>query len=386
MSRIEYGIVASMIVLVSAGCKADGPRVEAIPIELPPAEAVLSQEFTRVLSARELPSGQVLVTDPRENRIYFADFDADSVRLLGAVGDGPGEYREAGRLYAISEDSTIMTDRRARRWLTFIGSDVGEIVAPDHPAVEASSRGSVLGMDSQGFLIARIAAPGSSGMADSLLIVRINRTTGATELIGKSPSSSESGVSMGSAAASGGGVPERPTYVMSIITYDQAAVFPDGWIGIARSNPYRIDWCDPESPCRVADAEIEQALPYAVEDKIEYLRLAEATASWPPTQDPEETVGWPEFIPPFTLPASVTDGTSVYPSPDGRIVVRRIPSANAPANRYDVIGRSGQLEGWLHLPSNHEIVEFGARYLYVSVTDALGVQRLQRHPLPWLSL
>jgi hypothetical protein len=381
MRRLTRLLRTSTLLLTVAGCTANPATDAAVQVTLPPADAVLSHDFTTILSVRELPSGEALITDPKDNRIYLADFDADSVRLVAAIGDGPKEYRQAGRLFAISADSTIMTDLRSRRWLTFAGSEVGTVIPTDHPAVEAASRGYVLGMDTLGFLVASVESPNATRLGDSLLIVRINRATGATELLRKSPSGSESGV-VSSAAASGGGVPKAPSYMMSLVTFDQAAVFADGLTGIVRATPYHVAWCAVEAPCREGDRIGERAPPVTLEDKVEFLMTAAATATWPPTINPDETIGWPEFVPPFAYPASLIEGTAVFPSPDGRVVVRRVASTQAPANRYDIIGRTGAREGWLQLPRNHQIVQFGARHLYVSVTDEMGNQHLQRHRWP----
>jgi hypothetical protein len=50
--------------------------------------------------------------------------------------------------------------------------------------------------------------------------------------------------------------------------------------------------------------------------------------------------------------------------------------------RYDVVGRSGRLEEQLILGPNERLLGFGARSVYLVVTDIDGTQTIQRHPWP----
>jgi hypothetical protein len=46
------------------------------------------------------------------------------------------------------------------------------------------------------------------------------------------------------------------------------------------------------------------------------------------------------------------------------------------------VNRRGGLDGQLVLATNERVVGFGARSVYLSVTDDDGIQRLRRHPWP----
>jgi len=87
---------------------------------------------------------------------------------------------------------------------------------------------------------------------------------------------------------------------------------------------------------------------------------------------------WPEVLPPFdTSPTS-----PLLTAPDGVLLVRRLPTAEQPETRYDIVDRRGALLGQLVLASNQHILGFGAQTVYVITTDDDGIQRLTRHPWP----
>jgi len=370
----------------AVGC-ADGSPRPADPVEISLAwpEAVLPAEFTRILSLRELPDGRVLITDPRENRITLADFETGSAAQLGRVGQGPTEFREAGRLWAVSADSTIMQDRVGRRWLVLEGARIAGPVPADDPAVRVAYSGAVLGMDQEGHLAARLVRldPAEQRAAgDSLYIARIDRATAESTLLARAAAMPPSAFAAARGLPAGGPPPAAPRYMMSINALDQGAVFADGWLAIARAEPYRIDWCAPRAACTEGPALPFERRAFTDADRAAVLEMASATAGWPPTTNIDETAGWPETIPPFMEPTGVIGGTAVYAAPEGRVVVRRMPSAATPANRYDIVNRAGEMEAWLQLEPNEEIVDFGPASVYITVTDALGVQRLRRHRWP----
>src|SRR4026208_817372 len=74
---------------------------------LGPATGTLNAEFIGITSARELPDGRVLVSDPRDKRIVVGDFRTGSVRQVGRIGNGPREYAFALPIVAIGRDSSL---------------------------------------------------------------------------------------------------------------------------------------------------------------------------------------------------------------------------------------------------------------------------------------
>jgi hypothetical protein len=90
-------------------------------LQLPPASAEPGEEFTNILSVRELSDGRVLIADGREGRVVLVDLKTGVVQQVGRKGQGPNEYGNAGPLIPLAGDSSLMVDYMSRRWLRFSG-------------------------------------------------------------------------------------------------------------------------------------------------------------------------------------------------------------------------------------------------------------------------
>ena len=88
---------------------------------------------------------------------------------------------------------------------------------------------------------------------------------------------------------------------------------------------------------------------------------------------PDSITDWPSTLPPYRSPVVL------LAAPDGRLLVPRMPTADRPETRYDVVSRRGTLDGQLVLTSNERIVGFGGSSVYVAVSDDDGIQRIRRH-------
>src|SRR5262245_40427303 len=108
----------ALLLLLSSSLVAQQIKV----VKLPSAVASLAQEFTGVTSVRELSDGRLLMTDPRDKGLVVADFRAGTVNAIGRKGQGPGEYMSPGPLFALPNDSTLMSDAASVRWLILVGS------------------------------------------------------------------------------------------------------------------------------------------------------------------------------------------------------------------------------------------------------------------------
>src|SRR5437868_10232418 len=78
---------------------------QAIRTAIAPPIAVLTHDFGRIASVRELPDGRVIVTDGIENRVLVADFRSQLVEQVGRQGGGPGEFRNAGLAMGLAGDT-----------------------------------------------------------------------------------------------------------------------------------------------------------------------------------------------------------------------------------------------------------------------------------------
>src|SRR5688572_10194552 len=123
-------------------------------ITLRPADATLTEPLSSIYSIRELADGRVLISDnSSENRLLVADLRAGSVKSIGRLGSGPGEFLQAGRLAALNGDTTLFLDAtRARRWLILVGDSIVATLPPDWPPM-LGTRGDIHGSDLSGRML-----------------------------------------------------------------------------------------------------------------------------------------------------------------------------------------------------------------------------------------
>ena len=156
---------------------------------------------------------------------------------------------------------------------------------------------------------------------------------------------------------------------------DEAVPFADGWVAVVRTDRYRVEWRSPDGRWIAGTP-----LPFTairVDDKEKRAHMARLAAVSGKTPSPPDSIGdWPATLPPYRSPVLL------LASPDGRLLIPRLPTAEHPEARYDIVNRRGALDGQLVLATNERIVGFGAGTAYVAVTDDDGIQRLRRHPWP----
>jgi hypothetical protein len=111
----------------------------------------------------------------------------------------------------------------------------------------------------------------------------------------------------------------------SIGTADEALPFADGWIAVVRMDPYRVEWRSPNGRW------IRGALPFSVirmddKEKRAYMER-QAAATGKPASSPGSITDWPATVPPYRSPLVL------LASPDGRVFIPRLPSADHPEMR-----------------------------------------------------
>jgi hypothetical protein len=343
-------------------------------LSLKPADAKLDEEFTRITGIRELADGRVLVADGKEVRLVVADLRAGTVEKIGRTGSGPGEYNRLNRIFALTRDSTLVGDAGNRRWLLMDGARIVATLSAEVPAVRAASA-TLLGTDRTGHALSTTFAPNRPGelnaFGESLFVVRTARSTGHADTVARlRPVSSRISVRRGSDGTVLGVAIQKPPFAAD----EQTLLFDDGWMAVARLEPYRVEWRSPDGR-----AALGAPLPFTkvrLDDAAKRSFLAELVASGARVDTaPSSRDDWPEVLPPFTADALVA-------APDGRLLIQRTQTHAATATRYDMVDRSGVLAGVLAIAKNEQIIGFGPRAVYVAVTDDDGIQRIQRHPWP----
>lgn len=356
---------------------------EAPALHLRPANAVFDtpgQEFSLVTGLRELEDGRVLVADRTQNLLTLIDWGPGSATRVGREGDGPGEYRGVAWMYALGGDSTLLTDPTARHWYVLDGPRIVERI------VGGARLGSLLnpllsGADASDHVLGVMASmqsfglPGYREASDSLYLVL--GTIGSERLDTLTRLKGQAAQALPRRFPSAG-----PAMAFPFLTEDLGLLCHDGWVAVARLDPYRVDWRKPDGEWIRGEPLPFTPQPIEDPDKCLAVRMLDATER--PCNP--EAVSAPETLPPFLWISSRAmvgfQTSTLMEAPDGKLLIRRTPSAASPGSRYDLVDRGGELAGTLTLPANEAVIGFGRRSVYVLVMDKWGLETLRRHPWP----
>lgn len=365
-----------VMAMVGTSASATAQPVQVVTLGAP--EWRSAHEFSEAFSARELKSGELLVTDRREREFFMISADGKGIRGIGRAGDGPGEYRVPGWLMALGGDSTVLTDLQSGRWLIYAGATFVRALTRADPAV-SRLRALPGGADNQGRALAFVGInrPGTQRMygtefpsvADTVGFVLVDRRTGRPDTVARGVGGYV-GPSNDVRRTSGGQV---IVHILNgaLVTHDQAILFPDGALAVVTVAPYGVRWLTRDARGRFASGPWRR-LP---DEEIRVNDAEKAFAMrkyWRSDYTVEEMPHWPARLPPFLERA-------LLPGPDGSVLVARTTSANHPEPRYDVVDRTGRLVRQLQLPANSRVVATGVRSLYVVRVDEDGIERLERH-------
>ena len=362
--------VVMLALAIAAHANAQATVIKTVSLGAP--DATLPFEFSLVTSVRELSGGRVLILDRTEWKVFVADWTRGSVVQVGRNGSGPGEYLQPSKLLPIGGDSTLLPDVRNGRWLLLHGASIVAVVSADAPALMKSG-GTPTGADFHGHIIGtRPISAGSSPMprGDSALLVRVARQTGKADTIASLKARPTTIRVQGPA--------DRPTSVtvtMNPLTTGEAAtLFPDGWIAVARLDPYRVDWIMPDGK-RITGAPLPFERVRIDEGEKSAFIERQAARSGRAPRDAASFPPWPEIMPPFL-------GEALVSAPDGRLWIRRAPTATNSDPPYDVIDRKGALVARVAVGKDVQVLGFGRAAVFTVASDDNGIQTLQRRSLP----
>lgn len=379
----HFARFARLVALVSAlgaSSAAQAPRL--IAITLKPASGTHPEEFTSVGAVRELADGRVLATDNREQRLMVLDFAKGSAEQVGRTGRGPNEYSMVSYLYPIAGDSSLLPDVMGRRWLLLAGARLVVTVPPDDPAVKATES-FALGADEFGRVLNRRDPPRGDGVTvtdarDSAAILLVSRTTGRGDTVARIrnvPRRIEIVRNTEGRITASSSFPAGP-----FVVDEQALLFADGWLAVARIAPFRVDWRSPVgawtrgAPLPVSLAKVDARERAGYFERNKSLWGPGTQIPGMPARKPPTASEFPAFVPAFPV------GSALQAGPAGTLIVRRSKSADYMGSHYFVVDRRGQLLGEISLPMNETIVGAGANTVYVAVKDEDDVIRLRRHP------
>jgi hypothetical protein len=369
MTMLPAAVAMGLTAVATAAALQRAPR--AIGLRLP--DATLGEPFTSIYSVRELADGRVLISDySQDNRVVVADMVSGRVRRVGNVGAGPREYRQAGRLFALPGDSTLLIDspQRGRWWLLMHNDSIVRNVPPDLPALRAVG-GSPSGVDDRGRVLG-VRSAGSERLAHNRIRLQLMAVIGDRN---SSQADTIASLRGDEYQITQVGTRERPFWIQTGLSgsvAEQALLFPDGWIAVVRIEPYRVEWLT-SSGTWIRGPEVPWEWPRA--DAGEKAAALERLRRRYGDRAKQDDSRWADRLAPIPTNALIA-------APDGNLFVLRAQWSQAEDTRYDVFDHNGKRIAQVALPDSERVVGFGRRSVYVSVKDGDGFHRLRRHPWP----
>ncbi len=385
-------LAAGMWLIMQGSGGPDAGAGGAEVVALGEAEATWDEPFSVVSTVRELPDGRVVVADPLGQVVARLDLTAGTADTVGAVGEGPAEYRQPDAVWPLPGGRTLLVDLGNGR-LTELSPEL-EFGATRPYSIGDISRGQIVlaipqAVDHRGRLYFR--GFGGMGMeSDTANILRFDLDSEALDSV------ASFGLPETVRETTGGpGEQNERISQVPLSPGDAWGAAPDGRVVIVRSGDYHVDWVAedgsvtsgppvPYTPVGIGRAEREQwaherletggglGISVSIENGSAAVRASRGGGS----DEDEDLDGytWPEFKPAFYSRPVPVDGL-------GRAWVRRHRDADeAPA--YDVFGGDAERLMTVELPMNRRIVGFGDGALYAIRMDEYGLQTLERYALP----
>lgn len=361
--------------LVSLAVLAGAPLAHAqqTPLRIERFDGRSSVEFLAITGFRALSDGRVLVADAPGEQLTALDARGALLHVIGRIGSGPREYRSVDRLFGLARDSTILPDLGNGRWHLLVGAELVATWTVETPLVDRV-RATLLGVDTVGGLVSRRRLRGyhaaSKGFrAESAAVIRVDRRSlreDTLTLVRGRPVP-------GDAAAAG--TPRNPLFAQAfgipMLSSEQAIVFPDGWVAVARLDPYRVDWHPPEGEVRLGRPIPYNPVEVTPAERRAHERLLGRSLGRSVRSSPSQV--WPREADAFGENALVA-------GPDGSLWVRLQSPAEQRISVYQIIDRRGTLVGEVHLNAETYVLGFAHGRLFASEVDEDGF-----HHLVWVT-
>ena len=378
--RLTVAALAALATLAAAA-----PPAAAQVVRLATPNATLAEEFSAIRGVRELADGRLLVSDYLDERVVLVDLDRGTVLVRVTRGGGPGEARLPTRLIPAPGDSTILVDLGNNRLQLLDGTGrVARGITAERPGVMG-----VRGVDAAGALYFAVPgwAEGPGALPDdSVRVVKWNLRTSTPETVAVIQ-----GDRMRSDIRSPALTPRIPS--VGYAAQDAWVLTPAGVLRIVRAGGYRVASRAPGAAWVVGPSYAYATRPVTAADRQAYVERFLATT---PTSGKGEGGGM-GFTPKASAAevAALVRGTQfaerhpmfsaadviAAPPPDGRLWVGRPPEDGKPV-LYDLFDDAGRRVTSVELPAGRRVMALGRRSVYAIAESELGVQHLERYPLP----
>jgi hypothetical protein len=359
-------VVGGFLCLCFIGQQVAPSRIERFP-----------DDFDRLFAAVELGPDRVLLTERGEQRPFVVDWRTGMRASVGTVGRGPSEFQGPRRLYALGGDSALIEDAYRSSFYPFVNGKVQQSLNL-RVVQNGYSQQLLVGADRHGrFAVVRVETRGvynrgtNRSNARQLVLVIGEAGNSRLDTVTRLRGSFRAETSV--FRMNVGRRLEYQHYSL-LVTEEQALLFPDGWLAVARKEPYRVEWRAPDRGWRRGPVASDSVIPVTANEK-RYALFLHATALQRPSYKVEEFPNWPPTMPPFPLDA-------LLPLPDGRLAVRRTPSAKDRTEWIDIFDRSGKRVNRWRLPPDHQLIGISAKWLYLTSRDEDDLYSLWRMRRP----
>lgn len=382
--RLLGGGFATAALLAIVACADRAPSTEVPTLALGAPLARSADGFTFISSIRVLPDDRVQLVDPREARIVVFTPALTDARPTSRRGPGPNEWLTATPLFAMRGDTSLQPDPVSRRWRIWRDTAIIRTLPPDAPlGVWAGFLPK--GADADGHVLItvredpRVEHSRTGPTADRFAAVRVALQTAQVDTV-TTLADAPATIELVSTGASN--PPARVLSRGAFATGEDAVMFPDGAVAVARLNPYRVDWFWPRTRDSLTGAPFGIAgTPIDERERTAYLARHQSTVASLERAEPEmrrvlmrRFTEFPAEIPPFGANALLAGG-------DGRLYVRRSETARDTLPQYDIIDRNARLVGRLVLDQvDMRLVAATSAHWYVTRRDAMDVEYLEKHP------
>lgn len=381
-SRVAF--VAAALLVATVACADRPPRTEIPLLTLGAPLARSAEGYTFISSIRILPDDRVHLVDPRESRLVILTPALSDPRPTSRRGPGPNEWLTATPLFAMRGDTSLQPDPVSRRWRIWRDTAIIRTLPPDAPlGVWAGFLPK--GADVDGHVLItvredpRLEHTRIGPTADRFAAVRVEMLTARVDTVATladAPATIEV-VSTGATSA-----PARVLSRGAFATGEDAVMFSDGAVAVARLHPYRVDWFWPRTRDSLLGAPFGIAgTPVDERERAAYLARYRSTIASLERAEPEmrrvmmrRFTDFPAEIPPFGANALLAGG-------DGRLYIRRSETARDTLPQYDIIDRNARLIGRLILNQvDMRLVAATPAHWYVTRRDETDVEYLEKHP------
>jgi hypothetical protein len=381
-SRVPYRNVLFAVGILPCAHAARAQTPTAIRLDSP--ERVVSQSFSLLRGARELPHGRLLVTDFTEDRVAVVDFTNGTVSDRNRTGAGPEEFRLPGGLLPWTADSTLLLDGGNSR-IAVLDADgrIRRIFQPSNPA--ATSPG---GVDASGrlYFVTPAWMARTELRGDTVELAVLDPATNDVR-----PVARIQGVVYPSTNFSA--TPRIPIVVFS--KTDGWGVARDGRVAIVRGGDYSVQWLSGNRVVATGPSYASRATKVTPADRMAYARrfiegsgvsgratdggLQHNDASALQPAALESLIRSSEFA--ATLPWFRAGEVSV--DADDLVWIGRMAPEGEP-RQYDVFDGAGKRVATVQLAAGRRLLFAGRRSIYVVARDADGLETIERHSRPAL--